>query len=67
MKEEQLSGSISLNSSVKTKIQEDVMEKSITAPLVLLLAVATGMGVASIYYLNSRTIVTMRHSNTITL
>jgi len=26
------------------------MEKSITAPLVLLLAVATGMGVASIYY-----------------
>jgi predicted MFS family arabinose efflux permease len=50
LKEEILPGSVNLGSPCQKKLKEDVVEYSMTRALVLLLAVATGMTVASIYY-----------------
>lgn len=48
MKEEILPGSVNLDSPYQTKPKKDVEEYSMTKPLVLLLAVATGMTVAGV-------------------
>ena len=50
MKEEILPDSLCLDRPFQTKLKEDAVEYSMPTPLVLLLAVATGMTVASIYY-----------------
>lgn len=50
MNDEILSASVSVDRSFQSARRENVREESIPAPLVLLLAVATGMTVASIYY-----------------
>jgi predicted MFS family arabinose efflux permease len=50
LKEEILPGSANIDSCYQTESKEDVVEYSMTRSMVLLLAVATGMTVASLYY-----------------
>ena len=50
MKDPKLQGSTSLDNASQNQDMNDAPEHSMPAPLVLLLAVATGMTVASIYY-----------------
>ena len=50
MKEETLSDTAGMDLRRQTELTQNGVERSISAPLVLLLAAATGMTVASIYY-----------------
>ena len=50
MKEETLSDTAGMDLRLQTELTQNGVERSISAPLVLLLAAATGMTVASIYY-----------------
>ena len=50
MKDNKSQGSLGLNNASQNDLKEDTADNSMSTPLVLLIAVATGMTVASIYY-----------------